>query len=142
MREKARSGPSLRQVHEDPESFMGETVIWGGVIVETVRSQDGTVLLVAETPLDSYERPRDQEHSRGRFLARSKYLDTEVYEKGRKITLAGEIIGKEVQLSGKSQYTYPLVSIKEIHLWSILEHGGDRPIDWDSYPSEFYDWGR
>ena len=65
-----------------------------------------------------------------------------VYEKGKKITLAGEIIGKKVQPSGKSQYAYPVVSIKEIHLWSIIDYSGERPLDWGSYPEEFYDWGR
>jgi outer membrane lipoprotein len=142
MRQKAQRGLSIQEVQKNPDAHIGKTVIWGGVIMELLDGRDGTVLKVAETPLDSQERPKDASYSRGKFLARAKYLDPEVYEKRRKITLAGEIIGKEVEPSGGFQYAWPVLSIKEVHLWRSYEYQISKPQGWDVYPDYFYNWGR
>lgn len=44
-------------------------------------------------------------------------LHPAIYKKEEKITLAGEIIGKQTKPLGNAEYTYPVVMIKQLHLW-------------------------
>lgn len=84
MRETVKKDLTFPTVLQDPTAFVGEIVIWGGVIIETLNRQNGTLIKVLETPL-SYEIPEDREQSRGRFIAKTpKYLDPEIYRKGEK----------------------------------------------------------
>jgi outer membrane lipoprotein len=93
-------------------------VIWGGSIIQTLNTKEGTEVLVLETPLGYEERPEARKYSQGRFMAKTpKYLDPEVYRPGRRVTVAGEIIGKEARPLGNTEYIYPVVMIKEIRLW-------------------------
>jgi len=71
-----------------------------------------------ETPLGCGERPKGRRYSQGRFIAKTpRYLDSEVYKPGRRGTVAGEIIGREIKPLGNTEYTYPMVMVKEVHLW-------------------------
>ena len=137
MREKAAKDLSFGAVLSNAEKYKGEIVIWGGVIIEVVNEADGTsTMKVLDTPLDYYGLPEDDEHSRGRFLARvPRYLDKEVYKQGRKVTMAGEVTGKEVQSLGEAQYAYPVISVKEIHLWKMV------PYYEGPYPYDYWYWG-
>jgi starvation-inducible outer membrane lipoprotein len=137
MRQKAAKGLSLQQVRKNPDSYAGQTVVWGGVIAGYQSGPEGVALTVAETPLDNSSLPKDKRFSRGNFIAWTKHLDPEIYEEGRKITLAGEVLGK-----GGQSNTAPAVRIKEIHLWNIVGHQRGRPFDWDVYPDHFYKTGR
>lgn len=135
VRQAVKKDPSFPVVLQDPDSFRGEMVIWGGVIIETQNLTDGTSLIILETPLDSQGFPEDAEYSRGRFMARtSAYLDPEVYKKGRKVTMAGEVVGKEARALGETQYAYPVLSVRELHLWKEPE----RVYGWPYGP---YYWG-
>jgi outer membrane lipoprotein len=105
-------------VHQDPEAYRGEVVIWGGVIIETVNQPEGTLVTLLETPLDSMGFPNDAEYSRGRFMVRTaKYLDPEVYRKGVKLTLVASVAGKEVRTLGETQYQYAILWPRELHIW-------------------------
>ena len=44
-------------------------------------------------------------------------------KKGKEITLAGEIVGKETKPLGKTEYTYPVVLVKQLHLWKRPYYG-------------------
>jgi outer membrane lipoprotein len=117
-RAKARKELPFSVILANPEAYQGETVIWGGKIIDTVNEQGMTLIKVLQIPLDFLEMPEDEETSHGRFMAEvQRYIDPEVYRKGRMITLAGEIIGEKVERLGEMEYTYPLVRVKEIHLW-------------------------
>jgi len=35
--------------------------------------------------------------------------------------VAGEVQGKKIQRLGEIDYTYPLISVKEIHLWPVVK---------------------
>jgi outer membrane lipoprotein len=121
VREKARKDVSFPVVLQNPDAYVGTTVIWGGIIIDTENHSQGAILTVLETPLNYEEMPKDGDFSRGRFLARvPKYLDPEIYHNGRKITLAGEVAGKDVQPVGSIDYRYPIVQVKELHLWRTV----------------------
>jgi outer membrane lipoprotein len=118
LREEAREGPTFSMVLQDPTAYVGSIVLWGGRIIEAIPQPEGSELIVLETPLDYLEEPKTAKYSQGRFIAKSpRLLDPEVYQKGKKITLAGEIVGKETRPLDKTKYTYPVVLIKQIHLW-------------------------
>ena len=137
IREAAKKEVTLPMVLQNPTAYTGQTVIWGGVIIETVNHQEGTEIKVLETPLYSDGFPQDREQSRGRFIAEtSQYLDPEIYRKGNKITVGGEVRGTKVQDLGETKYAYPDVSIKEMHLWKE-----EAVPYWAPYPGYFgYPW--
>ncbi len=118
LRQEATKEVTFPMVLRNPTAYFGSIVIWGGKIIETQNVARGSELFVLETPLDYQEMPEAEKYSQGRFIARSStFLDPEVYKKGKKITVAGEVIGKETKPLGKTAYTYPVILVKQIHLW-------------------------
>lgn len=124
MRQQAREDLSFPMVLENPTRNIGDTMILGGVVIESLNREEGTELLILETPLDSQGMPADEVFSRGRFIAKtSRYLDPEIYTRGRKVTLAGEILGKETRPLGETHYGYPVIQVRELHLWrEVIRH--------------------
>ena len=54
--------------------------------------------------------PKETLASEGRFLMLAdKYLDPYVYRKGKRITVAGEILGEKTKPLGELDYRYPLL---------------------------------
>ena len=105
-------------VLQNPDAYVGDIVLWGGDIVQTTNINEGTEIIVLETPLGGGERPEKVKESQGRFIAMSsKFLDPSIYKAGRKITLAGQVAGKKTRPLGETTYTYPVVTIKQLHLW-------------------------
>jgi outer membrane lipoprotein len=117
MRERASKDTAFPMVFQDPDAYQGSIVIWGGVVDDAYSSPEGTRIIVIDRPLDSSGTPRANADPRGRFIAQtSERLELGEYRKGRKLALAGEIMGKETQPLGETQYTYPVVEISELHL--------------------------
>lgn len=105
-------------VLKESPMYTGSLVIWGGVIIGTVNGKENTTVTVLETPLDSYGYPADRDRSRGRFLAETPaYLDPEVYRNGGKVTVAGEVTGTRKEPLGQTEHLYPVLRIRQIHLW-------------------------
>ena len=119
LRGKADPTLTFREVFQNPNAYQGRTVIWGGDIVQTVNQKDGTTLIeVFQRPLGLRGEPEDTTASEGRFLILAeKYLDPYLFKGGRKITVAGEILGERIRPLGEMDYRYPLVSSRQIHLW-------------------------
>jgi outer membrane lipoprotein len=116
----------------NPEAYTGNIVIWGGLIMETSNPPDGGEIIVLQSPLDSDEFP-ETKSTYGQFIAKaSTFLDPLIYKKGRKVTLAGEIVGKRVKALEVMLYVYPIVRIKELYLWS------KERVWWQ--PPSFYGW--
>lgn len=106
----------------DPAAGKGRIVLWGGKVVETTNIPNGTEIVVLETPLDFLGVPDAARASRGRFLARStQFLDPAIYAPDRDITIAGEIAGAEERPLGQTTYSYPVILVKELHLWEKLD---------------------
>jgi outer membrane lipoprotein len=106
----------------DPAAYKGRIVLWGGRVIEITNNKAGTEMIVLETPLDFLGVPEAAQSSRGRFIARiPKFLDPAIYLADRDITLAGEVVGAEEKELGETTYKYPVVMIKELHLWEKLD---------------------
>ena len=117
-RDRAYGEPPTPALFKNPDEFKGRIVILGGVIVSSTNTNEGTYIEVLQKPLDYSGRPEDTDVSFGRFIIFSDgYLETAVYSQGREITVAGEIMGKELHPLGEIQYPYPLIKSKELHLF-------------------------
>ncbi len=132
LRNQANKDLTFSQVIQNPEAYTGKTVIWGGLIIETSNPPNGGEITVLQTPLDSGEYPNTKS-TYGQFIAKtSAFVDPVIYAKGRKVTLAGEIIGKRVKAQQVMRYTYPVVGVKELFLWS------KEKVWWQ--PPSYYGW--
>jgi outer membrane lipoprotein len=108
---------------KDPNAYAGKVVLLGGVIVETVNKQEGTLLEVYETALDQEGKPVNTDVSEGRFLALYPgFLDSVIYRSGRRVTLTGIVVGARAQQLGEIQYRYPYLLVKELHLLKEEEY--------------------
>jgi outer membrane lipoprotein len=145
LRGEARPNLAFAIVLENPAAYAGSVVIWGGRIIGAASLVKGGEITLLELPLDHWGRPEDEGLSEGRFIARaSTFLDPAVYSPGVEVTVAGEVIGKEVRPVGQTQYTYPVIMIKEIRLWRKQPTYVYPPPNywyWEGYPYPYwYGW--
>ncbi len=144
---RINSDPSitLSQVRQNPDPFKGKWVVWGGEIIETVNQKDEkTQIEVFQRPLGWRGEPKETVSSEGRFLILAdKYLDPYLFRRGKKITVAGEILGEKIKPLGEMDYRYPILSSKQIYLWPEYDY---RPYPytyyydpWWAYP--YWGWG-
>lgn len=118
-----RDNVSFQSALLDPEAHAGRAVAWGGVILETINRPGGTELVVLHAPLDESQRPVGQLRSQGRFIARTpRFLDPANFSPGRRVTVAGEVLGKQVLPVGEAQYRHPVVRIRQIYIWPWNSH--------------------
>ena len=134
LRVQADRTVSFQQVSQNPEAYKGKIVILGGEIIETSNQKDGTTLIVVlQRPLDWMQEPKIQ-RSEGRFIILVEgYVDPYVFRRGRRITVAGEILGRKVMRLGELEYPYPLLRSKQIYLWGEYHYS--------PYPYPYYPWG-
>lgn len=119
MRQQVDTTLALTQLRTAPENYTGRTVMLGGDIVSTHNLAKGTRIAVLQKPLDASGRPRDTDHTAGRFMALCEgYLDPAIYSKDRQITLAGRVLGTRSDTLGAITYVYPLLACLEVHLWA------------------------
>lgn len=119
LREKADEEISFAALLKDPDRYAGRFVILGGIIASSLNTEEGTYIEVVQNPLDSRGRPEYSDVSGGRFLILTEgYLDSAIYSQGKRVTVAGKVIGKRVRPLGEIQYTYPLIKSSEIHLFT------------------------
>ena len=130
----------FEEVIQDPEAYQGKMVLWAGVIIGAKNRKEGTLIEVLQKPADMVGRPKDVDRSGGRFLALyDGYLDIAIYAQGREVTVAGEIKGKRTLPLDEIEYAYPLISVKEIHLWSLESKERVYPYPyWHYYPWWWY----
>ncbi|MEZ5541754.1 MAG: Slp family lipoprotein [Pseudomonadota bacterium] len=101
-----------------PQTASGRTVLWGGVILNTTNLDDSTRIEVLAYPLDSSEWPQQERDPLGRFiLVQSGYLEPASYAEGRLVTATGTITGNMTGRVGASDYTYPVISARQLYLW-------------------------
>ena len=118
LRKEVAEGVSFKKIIEDPDACIGKTVLISGIILGSKNTKKGTLIEILQKPADMQGRPKDVDESDGRFLALyDGYLDTAIYSRGRNAVVAGEVKGKRILPLDEIEYAYPLISIKEIHLF-------------------------
>ena len=150
VRRDSDTSLTFKEVLQNPDVFKGKNVIWGGEIIETLNRKEGdTQVVVLQTPLTGRGEPKEAENSEGRFIFQSStYLDPQVYRKGRQVTVAGEIIGKETRPVGEMSYQHPVMKSREIYLWEdysdyppYFPYSYYYPYYYGKYYGGYYDWG-
>lgn len=107
------------QVSLDPEIYMHNSVLWGGMLIATTNLEKGTQLEVLAYPLQSSQRPDIDRDPIGRFLVVSPdFLEPIDYAQGRSITVIGSLNEVRTGQVGATEYQYPVVNAEQIHLWS------------------------
>ena len=119
---------TFAQVAKAPDAYKGKTVVFGGAIIETKNLPNKTQVVVLQRPLGSGGQPAAGDVSEGRFIMTTPgFLDPAIYSAGRRITVAGTVVGKEVRPLGEIPYTYPLIEQREIYLWPKEEPAAAEP---------------
>lgn len=125
---------TFARVLENPEAFKGGIVLWGGKIIETKNHEQGSELIMLQTPLDFWGMPKAARTSQGRFIIQSsRFFDPQIYTADKKITLAGEVLGAQERALGKTTYTYPVVRIREIHFWESSDYPDSSVYYWQGF---------
>jgi outer membrane lipoprotein len=115
--EEPADNAEFAAVLAQPNNYDGDQVRWGGTITAVEHRGDDTVLVIANSALDSQGKPLADAGSQGQFMAKvNHYLNPAVYAKGRTVTVAGTIVGSESRAIGSDPDTYPFVAVKDYHL--------------------------
>lgn len=135
----------FKQIRENPETFKGELMVVGGEVLSVNRKQDATRIEVLQLPLNDDFTPANQRtKTQGRFIALSKGkdpLDPAVLEKGKAISIVGEIIGSETIQVGEVSREVPIFGIKDLTIWdeALYWGRGYSGFGWGhGYPAGFY----
>ena len=147
IRTAAPGNVQIAQVREQPAQFRDAVVRWGGNIVSTRNERDHTILEIIGRELDDEGRPREEDRSLGRFLAKVQgFLDPAIYKPEREVTVRGSAEGIVEQSIGDFRYSYPLVRADNVYLWaprpprtpySHYPYYYDNPFFYDPW----YPWG-
>lgn len=128
---------SLSQALKDSDSFVGSTVRWGGLITEVENKADETWVFVVARALKNNEKPVVDGPSEGRFIASfTGFIDPLVYKVGRPLTVVGSIEGSTVRAIGEYDYRFPVVSVRDSHLWAEPDK---TPVYYPPPPFWYYD---
>jgi outer membrane lipoprotein len=115
-------GISFTELRQSPDRYIGRHLLLAGEIAGVWNSNDGGELEVVQFEADENGEITDTAKSGGRFIARSaEFLEPAVYRPGLLVTVVGEVRGKIKILLGDVVYTYPVLAIREIHLWKPEE---------------------
>lgn len=126
--EEVDQGIRFEQLLENPEAHEGRTMLLGGDIIKTQNLPEKTLIIVLQRPLGFREKPDTEGESKGRFIVSVQgFLDPAIYRPGRKITVVGTVEGKEVLPLGETEYSYPVISRRELYLWASEEYSATQP---------------
>jgi len=145
VRSEAEPSVPFNTLLEKIEDYRGRTVILGGYILQTENQASETILKVLQVPFRVGEDPDLRDLSQGRFTVYYKgFLDPEVYARNRAVTVAGTVIGVDVEKIGDKQVQYLKIANREIYLWP--EYTNTPPLrrpyprSWQGYPNYPYNF--
>ncbi|RFA24798.1 hypothetical protein CAI21_20225 [Alkalilimnicola ehrlichii] len=137
VRRAPPDAPDLRNVRSDPDAYAGAEVRWGGTIAGIDNRATQTCVEVVGRELQRNGRPFEDDRSQGRFMACvDDFLDPEIYQQGRQLTVRGVIEGVETHTVGAYPYRYPVVRVSAYQLWAPEPE--PRPHEWGPYWDPFW----
>ena len=82
LRREANQNLNFTQVADNPSAYVGNTVIWGGIIQKVRSPSDGAEILIVQSPLKLEESP-DLEATGDEFIAMTgEILDLNILKQG------------------------------------------------------------
>lgn len=120
-----------------PDSYQSKLVLVGGEILKAKRLAEGTQLEVLQLPLDDDQQPVPRRsESQGRFLAMDPSgRDPATIEDGTRVTVVGEVTGATLGRVDESEYRYPTLTVKHLHVRE------DLPAQRGPYVSPWWGFG-
>jgi outer membrane lipoprotein len=113
---------SFKTLAQQTHRYKGKTVILGGFIIETKNISGVASLTVRQIPLGRDDMPVSRGRSDGGFLlAYNGRLEPEVYEKGRRTTVAGKVVGRADEGTGNCPDPCVKLEYRQIYLWPMWE---------------------
>jgi outer membrane lipoprotein len=111
---------TFSQLRVAPDSFKGQSVVFGGKVLSARRLKDGTRIEVLQLPLDQSSRPgMNLTQSQGRFIGiHREFLDPATLPYGTRVTITGDVTGSITMPLDETEYTYPVIDIKTLRVWS------------------------
>ena len=107
-----------RSAVAEPNLIRGQSVLWGGVILNTINMKSMARLEVLAYPLNSEQMPQRDRDPLGRFLVQKPgFLEPTIYAEGRLLTTTGTVVGTDRGEVGGMEYVYPEIEAGEIYLW-------------------------
>lgn len=142
---------SYAEVKASPGSYNGQVITLGGKVLAARRLKEGTRIEILQLPLTSSLRPTmDLSKSQGRFVALQKeFLDPATVPPGTFVTVTGEMDGSVTLPLDEMEYSYPLVLINKLQMWTVGDEESPRMrphfrigpswgLYWDSWPYYYY----
>lgn len=110
---------SFQQILASPTVYSGRTVLLGGEILSAKRTPNGTQIEILQLPVSEDDPPSERRsESQGRFLAMNREgIDPAVLPVGTRVTLIGKVTGDALQRLDESEYRYPTIEVKHLHVW-------------------------
>ena len=104
------------QVKAAPDSYRGQSVVFGGEVLSARRLKEGTRIEILQLPFDRSGRLGvDRTQSQGRFIAMHReFLDPATLPPGTGVTVTGEITGAMTLPLDETEYTYPVIEARHI----------------------------
>jgi outer membrane lipoprotein len=106
------------QVKAAPDSYRGQSVIFGGEVLSARRLKEATRIEILQLPLDRSGLPgTDRTQSQGRFIAMHRdFLDPATIPPGTRVTVTGEVTGTMTLPLDETEYTYPVIEARHIEV--------------------------
>lgn len=102
----------------DIDAHKGKQVRWGGTIASAKNKQGETWLEIVSRDLRASGKPTRSDKSAGRFIVKvAEFLEPEIYQQGRAVTVTGELVGSESGTIGEQSYVFPVVRSDKVRLW-------------------------
>jgi outer membrane lipoprotein len=119
---------SFPQILAAPTTYSGRTVLLGGEILSAKRMSRGTQFEILQLPVSDDDPPAERRsESQGRFLAMNQgEIDPAAFPAGTRVTVIGEVTGDAVQRLDESDYRYPTIEVKHLHIWTQDSYGRRR----------------
>jgi outer membrane lipoprotein len=106
------------QVKAAPDSYRGQSVVFGGEVLGAKRLKEGTRIEILQLPLDrSGHFGTDRTQSQGRFIAMQRdFLDPATLPPGTRVLVTGEVTGSMTLPLDETEYTYPVVEARHLEV--------------------------
>jgi outer membrane lipoprotein len=118
----------FEELLKNPQAYRGRTVLLGGSIIETQNLPEKTLIVVLQRSLGFRKEPAADGGSKGRFIVSVPgFLDPAIYRPRRRVTVVGSVSGEEVRPLGEIEYTYPIITKRELYIWPSEESSGTQP---------------
>ena len=134
---KVDESVSFADLRSAPNNYVGRTVIFSGLALNSRRVKDQTQIEILQMPTERGLSPSDRKSkSEGRFLAvqSNGFFDPAIIQKDSPLTVVGEVKGAITKPLDDGEYQYPVLDIKQLIDWNDLRsHEQTASYDSGSY---------